>query len=250
MSRYFLEVSYLGTGFAGFQKQNNAPTIQSEIEKVLQIYFRTQIDLTGSSRTDAGVHAFQNYFHFDFFTPIDADCIYNLNAMLPPQIVIRKLHKFEREAHARFEAIAREYNYSITLHKEPFFYDRSYFYPYTLDFQLLQQSATLLMEYNDFSTFAKRGSQVKTNICQLWMSNWKFIDNRLVYEVKGNRFLRGMVRGLVGTMLLVGRKKIDMSTFKEIIESKDAAKANFAVPGHGLTLVKVHFPNDYFTDIR
>lgn len=245
MPRYFIEVAYLGTAYAGFQKQDNANTIQSEIEKVLFTYFRSQINLTGSSRTDAGVHALQNYFHFDVPELLNPDCIYNLNAILPASIVIKSIFNTPDSAHARFGAIAREYAYTLILKKDPYLYDRAYFYPYILDVPLLQKAATILMEYEDFGTFSKKGSQVKTTICKLYQSQWIVNDNQLIYQVKGNRFLRGMVRGLVGTMLQVGRNKIDLNTFRKIIESKDVAKANFAVPGHGLTLVNVHFPPLY-----
>lgn len=246
MGRYFLEVYYKGTRYAGFQVQDNAVTIQSEVEKVLAIYFREPIGLTGSSRTDTGVHARQNYFHFDTGLPIPEKAIYNLNAMLPGDIAIRAIIPVGPSAHCRFDALAREYEYSIYRAKDPFLADRAYFYPYTLDITALQEAAGMIMEYTDFTSFAKRNSQVKTFQCRILHSAWEQREGHWVYRVKANRFLRGMVRGLVGTMLQVGRGKITTAGFRDIIAVKDCTAADFSVPGHGLLLVQVEYPALYF----
>jgi len=247
MERYFLELSYLGTAYAGFQIQQNASTIQSEVEKALEIFFRRKIELTGSSRTDAGVHSLQNYFHFDDAGEIKPTAVYNLNALLPPDISIKRLTRMAPSSHSRFDAISREYRYYIYKEKNPFLNDRAYFYPYPLDLGLLNQAASIIMNENDFSSFSKRRTQVKTYLCKIESSQWQNENDSLVYYVKANRFLRGMVRGLVGTMLQVGRGKISLNEFKQIIESRDATNADFAVPAHGLFLVSVNYPEAYFT---
>ncbi len=248
MQRYFVEVFYKGTNYSGFQIQQNANSIQAEIEMVLQIFFKNVFQLTCSSRTDAGVHALSNFFHFDSESSIvsfDEDAlkkaVYNLNAMLPDDIVIKQIFKVAANAHSRFDATSREYNYYIYQDKNPFSADRSFFYPYTLDLNLLQQAADLLLQYEDFTTFSKKNTQVKSFICQIKQSNWRSGQDSIVYHVEGNRFLRGMVRGLVGTMLRVGTGRICTDEFKQIIEGKDNTKADFSVPPQGLFLIKVNY---------
>lgn len=242
MNRYFLEVSYLGTRYAGFQIQPNAITIQSELEKALLVFFREPVVLTGSSRTDAGVHAQQNYFHFDWPRAIDPACVYNLNALLPGDIAVRRLVPVGPEAHSRFDALSREYRYCIYTGKDPFREGRGYYFPYTVDPEVLQQAAELVRGYTDFAAFSKKGSQAKTTRCSIEESYWEFSEQEMVYRVRANRFLRGMVRGLTGTMLQAGRGKIDIVEFQNIIESGEQARADFSVPGMGLYLEKVRYP--------
>lgn len=246
MNRYFLEVAYHGGRYAGSQVQLNTLTVQAELEKALEVYFRKPLPLTGSSRTDAGVHATQNFYHFDVEAPINPRAIYNLNAILPHDIAIRHIIPVSPTAHCRFDAIAREYEYFIYYAKDPFRVDRAWFYPYTIDREGLQAAAGILKEYTDFTSFSKRNSQVKTFNCRIIYSEWKMGAQGAVYRVKANRFLRGMVRGLVGTMLQVGRGKITLQQFREIIEARDCTKADFSVPGHGLFLQKVEYPEQYF----
>jgi tRNA pseudouridine38-40 synthase len=249
MNRYFLEVTYKGTNYAGFQVQENAVTIQYEVEKVLAVFFRQPIALTGSSRTDTGVHARQNYFHFDTGISIPQKAVYNLNAMLPPDIAINRLIPVKEGAHSRFDALAREYEYFIYQYKAPFLNDRAYYFPYTLNLPAMQQAAAIILEYRDFTSFSKRNSQVKTHNCTIMYSEWVEREGGLiVYRVKANRFLRGMVRGLVGTMLQVGRGKLSLEGFRQVIEALDCSQADFAVPGHGLFLVKVVYPDGYFAN--
>ena len=240
--RYFLEVAYKGTGYAGFQVQQNANTIQGEVEKALEVVFRKHLQLTGSSRTDAGVHALQNFFHFDADFEIKNDSLYNINALLPRDIAVRSINKIEPASHCRFDATSREYKYFISAVKNPFAVDSAWFYPYNINIELLNTAAEMLFHYNDFTSFSKKNTQVFTNLCSIEKSLWFFENNLLVYNVIANRFLRGMVRGLVGTMLLVGRQKIALEEFTQIIEGKDCTKANFATPPHGLFLVRVNYP--------
>ncbi len=243
MSRYFIEVMYKGTGFAGFQLQENAITIQGEVERALQIYFRKKMELTCSSRTDAGVHAQQNYFHVDVDETAEemSNSEYHLNAILHPAVVIKRIIQVPNDAHARFDAVSRKYEYRMYKTKNPFWEDRAYYFPYKLDIDLLQEAAMMLTQVSNFETFSKKNTQVKTFECVLDESVWREEGGCIVYRVRGNRFLRGMVRGLVGTMLRVGTQKTTLSQFREIIASKDCRNADFSMPAHGLMLMEVQY---------
>lgn len=244
--RYFLEVSYRGTNYSGFQSQRNANTIQAEVEKAFKILLKEEIQLTGSSRTDAGVHALQNYFHFDTNGELSSQLLYNLNAILPGDVAAKSLRKVKNDAHCRFDAITREYKYHVYQKKNPFLADEAYYYPYTLDLELMQKAATIIKEYSDFTSFSKRNTQVKSFSCDIQKSHWTIEGECFVYEVKANRFLRGMVRALVATMLKVGRNKTNFDNFRTIIESKDCTLADFSAPPNGLFLVQVAFSSNYF----
>jgi tRNA pseudouridine38-40 synthase len=241
MPRYFLELSYKGTAYSGFQVQDNAPTIQSEIEKALHTLFRETFELTGSSRTDAGVHAFQNFFHFDTALAITAKSVYNLNAILPQDISVQGIYTVPDTAHARFDAVAREYKYFIYHQKNPFMPDRGWMYPFPLNLDLLQEAAGILQENRDFTSFSKRNTQVSNFNCAIEYSQWRREGHLLVYQVKASRFLRGMVRGMVGTMLKVGREQITIKAFRDIIEGKDCSRADFSTPAQGLFLNRVYY---------
>jgi tRNA pseudouridine38-40 synthase len=240
--RYFLELSYKGTRYAGFQVQQNGDTIQGRVEKALTTICRFPINLTGSSRTDAGVHALQNFFHFDLDYKFDPLWIYNINALLPLDIVVTSVFPVSTDAHSRFLATSREYRYYITTAKNPFRTDTAWYYPFSVDINLLNQASDVLLKHTDFTSFSKRNTQVLTKECTIIKSRWTTANRSLIYTVEANRFLRGMVRGIVGTMLLVGRKKIGLDQFEEIIQAKDCTKASFATPAHGLFLVSVRYP--------
>lgn len=246
MSRYFIELSYKGSAYAGFQVQKNALTVQEEVEKVLQVIFREKIVLTGSSRTDTGVHALQNYFHFDFSGEVDERKVYNINALLPADIAIRKIRKMRDVAHCRFDAVARQYAYTIYMRKDPFIADRAYYFPYTVNMELMKEAAEAVKGYSEFEAFSKRNTQVKTYTCRIMGSEWVEEGERKIYRVIANRFLRGMVRGLVGTMLQVGRGKISVERFREVIENKMQGEVDFSVPGYGLCLERVEYGEGYF----
>lgn len=246
--RFFLEVSYHGRPYAGFQVQHNAITIQEEVEKALGVLCRQTITLTGSSRTDAGVHARQNFFHFDSDLPWDSKQVYSLNAVLPPDIAVKSLRSMPSGAHCRFDAQSRLYKYYLYATKNPFYNDRAWYYPYPLNMELLNNAAGLLQGQHDFTSFSKRNTQVKTMVCTLLQSQWCFEGDLLVYSVEGNRFLRGMVRGLVATMLQAGRGKITIEAFARVLEAKDCSMADFSAPAHGLVLERVVFPHGYFPD--
>lgn len=246
MPRYFIEIAYNGARYAGFQKQDNANTVQAELERALGTYFRGPFSLTGSSRTDAGVHARQNFFHFDSelltaHTDLQR-AAYHINAILPPDIVVKSMLMVADEAHCRFDAIFRRYQYRIYQQKDPFLAGMAYHYPYKLDRGILEATAAELLLHTDFESFSKRNSQVFTHQCTIISSRWEFEDDLLIYNVQANRFLRGMVKGLVGTMLKTATRGRTLEDFRKIITAKDASQAEFAVPSHGLTLIEVGFP--------
>lgn len=242
LRRYFIEVSYKGANYAGFQVQENAHTVQAELDRALSVLFRAPIATTGSSRTDAGVHALQNFLHFDTELPLHPQFLYKINAILPEDVVLKAIYEVAPEAHSRFAATGRSYEYYLYTHKDPFMKDRGYYFPYRVDTGRLQEAANIIKEYKDFTTFSKRNTQVKTFLCTILESYWTFSESQMVYNVSANRFLRGMVRGLVGTMLRVGRGKLSLQDFREVIESRDCTRADFAVPPQGLFLVKVSYP--------
>jgi tRNA pseudouridine38-40 synthase len=234
-------VAYRGTNYSGFQSQENANTIQQEVEQAFRILQRQSVSLTGSSRTDAGVHALQNFFHFDFDNTLHPQFIYKINAILPADIVVKSVRAVADDAHCRFDATSRTYEYFIYRGKDPFLEDRAWYFPYTLDMDALQQAARAITEYQDFTSFSKRNTQVKTFACTIMESGWTQRTEGLVYRVRANRFLRGMVRALVATMLQVGRGTLTMDQFRSIIDAKDCTRASFAAPSHGLFLVEVCF---------
>jgi len=243
MSRYFLEVSYKGTNYCGLQIQKNASSIQGEMEKALGIYFHQQIHISCSSRTDAGVHALQNFFHFDFEEIIPFQFLYNINSILPGDIAVKNVFLAPPGASSRFDAVNREYKYQVYRKKNPFLRDCAYYFPYTLNEKNLSSAASMICSFTDFTSFSKKNTQVKDFNCAILHSRWIQENDCWFYEVKANRFLRGMVRGLVGTMLRVGRGKLELHDFEKIIQSRDCTKADFSVPGHGLSLVKVNYPS-------
>ena len=245
MPRYFLELSYKGTAYSGFQVQANAGSIQEEVEKAFAVFFRQEVMMTGASRTDTGVHARQNYFHFDFEKPIGEEMVYRLNAILPGDICIRGLFPVAEGAHCRFDAESREYRYYIYSRKDPFLADRAYFYPYPLNWDDLQNTAGRLKEYSDFTSFSKRNTQVKHFRCNIFESHWVLEKESFYYRIRANRFLRGMVRGLTGTMLMVGRGFLTMEQFNKILEGSDPSKVNFNVPAKGLFLNQIRYPQHY-----
>ena len=226
--------------------QQNANTIQAEVEKALKTYFRQPFALTGSSRTDAGVHAAQNWFHFDTELVINKEAaekaVYHLNAILPGDIVIKSIRQVRAEAHCRFDALSRSYKYTIYHLKDPFLAEKAWYYPFPVDMAVLHETAAMLKEYSNFQSFSKKNTQVFTYECTLAESDWTEEGNLLVYRVKGNRFLRGMVRGLVGTMLQAARGRMSAADFRALIEARDAKDTDFSAPAKGLILEAVVFP--------
>ena len=241
MPRYFIEVSYKGTTYSGFQVQEVVRTVQGELERVMAVYARESIGLTGSSRTDGGVHARQNFFHFDTKEEIKGDWVYHLNAMLPEDLAVRGIYRVPEEAHCRFEAVSREYVYSIYRRKDPFMGGWGWRYPYPLEGGLLQQAAQLVKGEHDFSAFCKRGVQVKNFVCRVEESVWEQVGEQWVYRVRANRFLRGMVRSLVGGMVRVGRGQLPMMEWVDLLEGRAAGAVRWLAPAEGLVLQRVRY---------
>jgi len=246
MIRYFIEVRYLGTGLAGFQIQQNAITVQEEVEKAMGIYLRRRVHLTGSSRTDAGVHALQNYFHVDLEEALPEGCAYNFNSLLPPGIAVLSVRRVRADAHCRFDAVWRQYAYSVYWKKDPFLRDRAYYYPYRLDEEKMEEAAALVGLQEEFGAFTKRNAQVSNFRCVIMESRWQREQAQIVYRVRSNRFLRGMVRGLAGTMLQVGRGRMSIEEFRQLLKYGEQSGVDFSVPGFGLCLERVEFGEGYF----
>jgi tRNA pseudouridine38-40 synthase len=251
MTRYFLAFSYKGTFYNGLasQTQSNVSTIQNEIEKTLHIIFRTTIATTTSSRTDAGVHAIENYLQFDTNLAVIPNFIYKINALLPLDIYVSAIYKMHELAHCRFDPIGRDYKYYLHTVKNPFVQETSWHYPYKINTDLLHQTAQIIKDTTNFESFSKKHGDNYTHICTIAKSEWHILPNGIItYNVVGNRFLRGMVRGLVGTMLQVAKGAISIKNFEEIISSNDCTKADFSTAAKGLFLQKVIFPEGYFDD--
>ena len=244
MPTYFLRVRYNGKKFAGFQIQDNAITVQGEVERAMEIFFKQPIQLTGSSRTDAGVHAKCNYFHFKTDIEDVVGSVYNLNAILSGEIAVEGIFKVPDDAHSRFGAIKRSYSYHIYHRKNPFLEDVSWYYPYPLDLKMMNAAADLFKGKHDFTSFSKKHTQVFTNDCTIEHAIWMQEGEEMVFKVSGNRFLRGMVRALVGTMVRVGRGKISLSDVKKILEARDNSNTDFSAPAHGLFLEEVLYPSE------
>jgi tRNA pseudouridine38-40 synthase len=248
MARYFIEVSYDGATFGGFQIQQNQQTIQGALEEAMTILFRQSIPLTGASRTDAGVHALQNYLHFDTDLTITAKHIYNLNAILPNTIVVRDIYIVPETAHSRFDAIKRSYIYKIHTQKSPFLEGRSWHYPFPVSISALQEAADSLLTYTNFESFSKKNTSVNTFDCTITKAQWIQEGGTITFNIDSNRFLRGMIRGLVGTMLQVGRGQTNLEAWHEIIRSKNEQNVDFSTPAHGLYLSEIEYPK-YFQKI-
>jgi tRNA pseudouridine38-40 synthase len=244
MPCYFVEVAYKGTHYSGFQTQENANTIQAEVEKAFSLLHRKQVAFTGSSRTDAGVHALQNFFHFDFEGEVHARSVYKMNAILPGDIVVKNIVQMPAGAHSRFDAISRRYEYRIHRSKNPFLQETSFFYPYRMDMELLHEAARVIKEQTHFYAFAKTNTQVKSFACRIQESTWRAEGDTLYYAIEGNRFLRGMVRLLVGSLLKVGRGQLSMESFQNLFHGE--VKSGYSVPAVGLYLKEVCFPENYF----
>ena len=250
MTRYVLEVMYDGTQFHGSQVQGDIPTVQLAINTALSTLFRTPITTIGASRTDEGVHALCNYYHFDLDSGLDMDLKYKCNAILPHGVAIKRICKaINPEFNSRFDAIRRQYRYRIYAKKNPFLYNRALFYPLTLQEDLLHETAAIVKEYEHFESFAKRNAQSKTFNCTIHHSYWEHNGEELHYVVEANRFLRGMVRGLVGTQLHIAREKSPLHEFRRIIEARDCTQAYFNVAGHGLYLENIVYPEGLMEEI-
>lgn len=243
--RYFIELSYNGKGYHGWQNQPNAITVQEVLEKALSILLNESIAVVGAGRTDAGVHASQMYAHFDAQTAFNApQLVFKLNSFLPTDIAIHDIFKVKPEAHARFDASSRAYLYRISLKKNVFTHDAVYMLKQNLDIDKMNAACKILFKYKDFQCFSKTNTDVKTYHCDMLRAEWLLKDNELHFIVKANRFLRNMVRAIVGTMVNIGLGKIEVEALHNIIQSKSRSKAGFSVPAHGLYLTHIEYPEN------
>ncbi|HEY8510780.1 MAG TPA: tRNA pseudouridine(38-40) synthase TruA [Cyclobacteriaceae bacterium] len=249
--RYFFEVSYVGTRYAGWQSQNNALGVQAVIENALSTVLREPIAIVGSGRTDAGVHCEQQFFHADISRAFDVEKLQvRLNSFLPPDISIRSIRAVIPEGHARYSARSRTYEYRIALVKNPFLEGFALRWHRPLDIQTMNRAAALIVGTHDFTAFSKVKTDVNHFICDVRSADWKLSGSILTFRITANRFLRGMVRALVGTLLDVGSGKLSISDFSDIIKSKDRRKAGANAPPHGLFLMRVTYPRSVFVPAK
>ena len=249
--RYFIYLAYDGANYHGWQIQPNGISVQECLMKALATFLRREIEVIGAGRTDAGVHATLMVAHFDFEgDDLDVELVADkLNRLLPPDISVYQVRRVKSDAHARFDATARTYKYYITTSKNPF--NRQYRCRIhgNLDFKRMNEAAQELFGYSDFTSFSKLHTDVRTNICRITMAEWTQVDEATwVFTIRADRFLRNMVRAIVGTLLEVGRGKMTVRDFKQVIELQDRGKAGTSAPGQALFLVNVEYPENLFID--
>ncbi len=250
--RYFLHLAYNGAYFHGWQIQNGQTSVQEALQQALKHILHEDIELTGCGRTDSGVHASDCYAHFDYKELSDKEIenvVFRLNRYFTHEVLIYGLYKMKDEAHARFDALSRTYKYYVSEGKQPFNNDFVYYHPWKLNDEKMNKACEVLLGTQDFTSFSKLHTQVNNNICTIIHASWERKNNQLVFTVTANRFLRNMVRAIVGTMLLVGREKISLEQFKQIIENKDRNQAGVSVPGKALFLFKVEYPKEIYHHI-
>ena len=240
--RYFIELSYLGKNYHGWQIQPDANSIQEEINKAISTVLQEKISVVGAGRTDTGVHASQMFAHFDSDSVLDDNMVFKLNSVLPEDIVIHKVEKVAKEMHARFDALSRGYEYRIWLGRNPFLLESTWqLFHQKLDIDTMNKAAAILLEYENFQAFSKVKTEVKTFNCKIEKAIWTQEGNMLVFHITANRFLRNMVRAIVGTLVDVGKHKISIEEFRNVILSKDRSNAGLSVPAKGLFLTEIKY---------
>ena len=246
--RYFIYLEFDGSAYSGWQIQPHSPSVQQTLEKALALFLRQSVSVTGAGRTDAGVHAAQMVAHFDLDEPQDCDWMRGkLNGILPQDIAVHRIVPVKADAHARFDATARTYKYYVTLNKSAFNRNYSWFVPNEPDFELMNRAAQLLVDTVDFTSFSKLHTDTKTNDCHVSEALWTPLDDgRWVFTITADRFLRNMVRAIVGTLMEVGRHKLTIDGFRKIIDSKDRCSAGDSAPAQGLFLYKIVYPYNLF----
>lgn len=245
--RYFFEIAYHGGNYNGWQSQHNATGVQSVVETVMSKIFRSKVSIVGSGRTDTGVHCEQQFFHADLSQPFDTeDIIRRLNSFLPRDIVIKSIKEVKPDASARHDAIERMYRYQITRVKDPFLQGLSWHYFKDVEIENMNRAAAFMLGEHDFECFSKVKTDVNHFICDIKKAAWVEKSDELTFTIAANRFLRGMVRAIVGTLLDVGTGKISQKEFASIIQSRDRKKAGANVPAYGLYLEKVKYPSRIF----
>lgn len=248
MNRYFIYLGYNGKNFSGWQVQPNGLTVQQCLEEALATLLRKPVPVVGAGRTDAGVHARLMVAHFDWNKPMDdlSFLTEKLNRLLSKDIAVYRIVPVRPDAHARFDATSRTYKYYISTQKDPFNYELAYRINGKLDFEVMNEACKVLFDFIDFTSFSKLHTDVKTNNCRIYQAGWKLEGDLWVFTVQADRFLRNMVRAIVGTLLEVGRGRLTLEGFRKVIEAKDRGKAGTSVPGHALFLVDVTYPEDIF----
>jgi tRNA pseudouridine38-40 synthase len=243
MKRYFLKLAYDGSSFHGWQVQENAHSVQAELTEKLSLMLKEDLQIVGCGRTDTGVHAREFFAHFEINKDLESidDFVYKLNAFLPKSIVVYDLYAVDNNMHARFSAKSRTYKYYISRRKNPFNDNYSFQYFPELNIEKMNEAAKILYDFTDFTSFSKLHTQTATNNCNVSHAGWELCNNLLVFSITADRFLRNMVRAIVGTLLEVGVEKLSLADFKEIIENKNRNKAGFSVPAKGLFLFSVKY---------
>lgn len=245
--RYFIEFSYFGKAYHGWQRQPNALSVQQVIEESLSTLLRTEIQVTGAGRTDTGVHAKQMFAHFDLEEDFDnADLVNRLNNFLPADISVKQIVSVKAGAHARFDALERQYEYWVVQEKNPFYQDSAHFIQRPLNLDKMNEAASILLEYQNFECFSKSNTDVKTYFCKIKDAKWVEGGDKLIFKIGADRFLRNMVRAIVGTLLDVGMGKMPPDQLHQIIASKNRSEAGVSVPAKGLYLTKVFYPDAIF----
>jgi tRNA pseudouridine38-40 synthase len=241
--RYFIELSYNGKAYHGWQNQPNAISVQQVLEEALSVLMQTKIEVVGAGRTDTGVHASQMFAHFDVEFEIDiSTLVYKLNAILPNDIAIHDMFRVKEDAHARFDAISRTYHYKISTSKNVFTNDFAYRFQLPLNVEKMNEACKILLRYKDFQCFSKSNTDVKTYHCNIEKAEWIEDHNGLTFTITADRFLRNMVRAIVGTMINIGLGKIQVKDLITIIGSKNRSEAGYSVPAHGLYLTQITYP--------
>lgn len=249
--RYFIEFSYNGKAYHGWQNQPNAVSVQETIEAALATLLGHKIDVVGAGRTDAGVHASQMFAHFDVNheKPLNASQLaFRLNSFLPKDIAIHRIFKVQEGGHARFDAVSRTYHYKVSSKKNVFNFDFAYALSQPLDIERMNEACAILMQYNDFKAFSKSRTDVKTYNCTIKEAYWVATQEGLTFVITADRFLRNMVRAIVGTLINIGLKKIEVQAMHDIIKSKNRSEAGYSVPAHGLYLTNIKYPKHLFNE--
>ena len=246
--RYFIYLEFDGSAYSGWQIQPHSPSVQQTLEEALALFLRQNVSVTGAGRTDAGVHASEMVAHFDLDEPQDCGWMLNkLNGILPPDIAVHRIVPVKADAHARFDATARTYKYYVTLNKSAFNRNYSWFLPNEPDFEMMNRAAEILMKTVDFTSFSKLHTDTRTNDCHVTEAGWEMLpDGRWVFTITADRFLRNMVRAIVGTLMEVGRGRLTIDGFQRIIDSKDRCSAGDSAPAQGLFLYKIVYPDNLF----
>lgn len=252
MPRYFLQLAYNGANYNGWQEQDNTPyTVQQVLREKLSMILGERIEITGCGRTDTGVHAKDYYAHFDSEKNAlhlsEANVLYKLNKVLPYEIAVKNIYSVKAEASARFDAQWRSYEYYIHRSKDPFIFNSSLYVFGELDFKAMNTAAAHLLSVTDFTSFSKVNTQTFTNNCTVTEAQWMPLnENEYIFKITANRFLRNMVRAIVGTLLEIGKGKLSLDEFKAIVESKNRSEAGMSAPGHALYLTHIHYPESIF----